>query len=219
MTNKQLVTENYKRFCDLEGSDYIASEFALYIIIKIIEKFKITEILELGLGIGAICDTVLRYGKINNKPIRYDGTEKNDFCLNALKRNVIDYNQIELYSELFEIKNKKFDLIIIDGYDDNLIEAVIFCKKNAIIFIEGHRKEQTDAILHIFPNCKYVNIITLNKNKPYAHGYSPLTHYIGGGQLIFINPTVKMKLFWFQQKIITFIKNKIRKYKNKCIHL
>lgn len=213
MKSKNLAEQNYKRFCKIEGNEYIASEFALETILNIIKKFKVTTILELGLGIGSISDTVLKQAKKENKKISYVGTEKNEFCLNALKSNVIDYNQIELYSELNQIKNKKFNLIIIDGYDDTLKETVSFCEKNAIIFIEGDRKGQTEIILQIFPESKYVNIITLSKNKPYAHGYSPLTHYIGGGQLIFINPTFKMKLFWFQQKVSTFFINKIRKFR------
>ena len=132
-----------------------------------------------------------------------------------MKRNVIDYSQIELYSELNQIDNKKFDLIIIDGYDDTMKEIVNFCKKNAIIFIEGDRKGQTETVLQIFPKSRYVNIITLNKNKSYAHGGGNITHYVGGGQLIFTNPTFKMNLFWFKQKVTTFIINKIRTYKHK----
>lgn len=215
MTNKDLATQNYKKFCEFEGSDYIASEFALETILNIINKFKVNTILELGLGIGSISDTVLAYSKNENKKISYVGTEKNEFCLNALKTNVVDYKQIELYAELNQIKNKTFDFIIIDGYDDTLMEIVAFCKKNTIVFIEGDRKGQTETVMRIFPNCKYVNVITLNKNKPHSHGNGIITHYVGGGQLVFINPTVKMNLYWFQQKVATFIINKIRTYKNK----
>lgn len=215
MKNKDLAIQNYKRFCELEGSEYIASEFALETILKIIKVFNVTTILELGLGIGSISDTVLKYSKKEDKKIRYVGTERNEFCLDALKRNVFDYNQIELYADLNQIKNKKFDLIIIDGYDEALMEVVAFCKKNAIVFIEGDRKGQTEIIRQIFPKNNYVNVITLNKNKPYFPGEGGTDRYIGGGQLIFINSTYKMKLFWFQQKVVTFIKNKIRTYKNK----
>ena len=215
MKNKDLAVQNYKRFCELEGSEFIASEFALETILSIIKKFNLNTILELGLGIGSISDTVLKQVKNEKKKISYVGTEKNEYCLNALKSNVIDYNQIELYSELNQIKNKKFDLIIIDGYDDTLKEIITYCKKNTIIFIEGDRKVQTKSVLHIFPKSKYVNIITLNKNKSYSHGNGNINHYVGGGQVIFINPTIKMQLFWFQQKVATFFINKIRKFRNK----
>ena len=210
MNYKNLAVQNYKKFCLVEGNEYIASEFALETILKIIKIFNVKTILELGLGIGSIADTVLKYSKKENKKISYVGTEKNDFCLDVLKTNVVDYEQIELYSELIDIENKKFDLVIIDGYDERLEAIVGFCKKNAIIYIEGDRKGQTETIMRIFPKSKHVNIITLNKNRSYSHGYNITEHYVGGGQLIFIDPTFTMKLFWFQQKIATFIKNKIR---------
>ena len=116
-----------------------------------------------------------------------------------------------MYPELNLVKQNKFDFIIIDGYDETLKEILSFCKKNTIIFIEGDRKGQTETVRQIFPKSKHVNIITLNKNKSYAHGYCPTSSYIGGGQVIFINPTLQMKFFWIQQKIRTFIINKIRK--------
>lgn len=210
MKGKDIAVQNYKRFCGLEGSDYIASEFALETILKLIKKFNIHSVLELGLGIGAIADTVFNYSKKENLNVSYTGTEKNEFCLDVLKKNVENYKQIELYSELNQIENKKFDLIIIDGYDDTLHQIVSFCKTNTIVFIEGDRRGQTELILSVFPECRYVNVITFNKNKPYAHGGGNPTHYVGGGQLIFCNPTFKMELFWFLQKIDTFIKNKIR---------
>lgn len=214
MKNRDLAVHNYKRFCELDGSDYIASEFALETILKIVKKFNVQTILELGLGIGSISDTVLKYSKKDDKKISYVGTEKNEFCLNALKKNLINYDDIELYAELNQIKNNEFDLIIIDGYDDTLKEIAVFCKKNTIIFIEGDRKGQTETVREIFPKSKYGNVISLNKNKPYAHGYCPTSHYVGGGQLIFTNPTFKMNIFWFRQKSITYVKNKIRIFKS-----
>jgi 16S rRNA G1207 methylase RsmC len=214
MKNRDLAIQNYKRFCEFEGSDYIASEFALETILKIIKKFNVNTILELGLGIGSISDTVLKYSKKDRKKISYVGTEKNEFCLKAIKKNIIDYNQIELYAELNQIKKNKSDLIIIDGYDDTLMEIVAFCKNNTIVFIEGDRKGQTETVRKIFPKSKYVNVISLNKNKSYAHGYCPTSHYVGGGQLIFTNPTFKMNIFWFRQKTITYVKNKIRIFKS-----
>lgn len=212
MINKNLITENYKRFCHFEGSQHIASEFALEIIIFLIEKYNIKNILELGLGIGSICDTVLKYAKQNNKSISYVGTESNEFCLNALKSNVDDYDKIELYPELKNISFMKFDLVIIDGQDSTFGKIKEYCKENAIIFIEGDRKEQTNDIKRIFPNNKHVNIITLAKSKPYAHGDCKTDAYIGGGQLIFINPTINQKRYWLEQKIKTYFKRKIRSF-------
>jgi spore coat polysaccharide biosynthesis predicted glycosyltransferase SpsG len=210
MKEKEIAVQNYKRFCALEGSDYIASEFALEMILKLIKAFNLKTILEVGMGIGSIADTVFKFSKVENRAVSYTGTEKNEFCLQALKKNVEDYNQIEWVEELVEIKNKKFDFIIIDGYDDALNIITTLVAKNAIVFIEGDRRLQTELILSLFPKARWVNVITFNKNKSYAHGEGNPNHYVGGGQLIFCNPTFKMQLYWFVKKIDTFIKNKIR---------
>jgi hypothetical protein len=215
MIDEELVANNYKRFCGLDGNEYIASEFALETIVKIMKKFNVESILELGLGIGSIVDTVLKYSNNHYKEISYFGTEKNEFCLHVLKTYVEDFEKINVFPELNLILGNTFDLIIIDGYDDTLKQILSYCKKNTMIYIEGDRSVQRDSILKTFPKCKYVNIITMSKKKPYAHGYSEITHFIGGGQLIFINPTGFMSLFWLQQKIGTFIKYRIREYISK----
>ncbi|MFH7004549.1 hypothetical protein [Flavobacterium bizetiae] len=211
MKINKLAIENYKYFCSLEGSDYIASEFALETILKLIKKFKLSSVLEVGLGIGSVSDTVLKFSKLNGLNIKYVGTEKNEFCLEVLPENVKKYNEIQVFSELNAVSNNKFDLIIIDGLDSSLIELKKFCAPNAILFIEGGRENQTKSMLDIFSKCLFVNVITLKKNPSYAHEDRSVKSYIGGGQLIFINPTLKMKLFWIRQKALTFIKRKIRK--------
>lgn len=210
MKYKEIAFKNYKFFCSLEGCDYIASEFALETILKLIKEFNVSNVLELGLGIGSISDTVFKFAKNNNLTIEYVGTEKNDFCLKALPKNVEDYEKIHLFSELNKIGNKNFEFIIIDGYDDSFNEIYKYCVKNAILYVEGAREVQTKKILDFFPKSLYVNVITLKKNPPYAHESRSVNSYIGGGQLIFTNPTFKMKLFWFKEKISTFIKRKLR---------
>jgi len=62
---------------------------------------------------------------------------------------VVGYKQIKLYSELNQIKDKNFDLIIVDGYDDTLGEIVDYCKKNTIVFVERDRKGQTETVRKI----------------------------------------------------------------------
>lgn len=212
---KKLSVSNYKFFCGLEGSDYIASEFALYTILKLIKRFKIERILEVGLGIGSISDTVLKYAREERKEIIYFGTEKNDFCLRQLQKNVQHYDYINLFDELSNIPNISFDLIIIDGLDESLNEIKNFTSPHCILFVEGGRSDQTILLKELFPQHLYVNVISLEKNKPYAHGGGLTSSYVGGGQLIFIMPTFAMKIFWVKQKLITFTFRKIRKLRKK----
>jgi spore coat polysaccharide biosynthesis predicted glycosyltransferase SpsG len=212
MKEKKFAIANYKRFCAFEGSEYIASEFALEIVLKLIKKYNVKHVLEMGLGIGFMADTILQFARENGLDIKYTGTEANEFCLAALKNNVVDYDKIDLQSALKSIKDQKFDLIIIDGYDESLAQIKKYCHDETIIFIEGDRKTQTENILEIFPNAKHVNVITLEKRKEYAHGAIATTHYVGGGQLIFVDPGMAMKLHWFKEKVATYIKRKRRKH-------
>ncbi|HEX8017068.1 MAG TPA: hypothetical protein VF465_17680 [Flavobacterium sp.] len=211
MKINELAVDNYKFFCSLEGSDYIASEFALETLLKLITVFKIKKILEIGMGIGSVADTILKLDQNNNFKIEYFGTESNEFCLDALPKNVSDFKKIKLFSEIKKVPNQKFDLIIVDGSDNSLNLITERCKANTIFFVEGDRKDQTQKILKLFPNHLYVNVITLKKNPSYAHEARDTDAYIGGGQLIFVNPTLKMRVYWFKEKVLTFFKRKIRK--------
>lgn len=212
MNYKELAKENYKRFSYIDGNTHIASEYALSTILKLLEDFKVKSILEVGLGIGSISDTILKYTKIKNQKIEYTGTESNDFCLNALKTNVENYNLIELYASISDIaNNQKYDFIIVDGSDESLKKIASFCKTNTIIFVEGFRSSQVDSIKSIFPNFKHVEIISLYKNP--KHGPFPTEKWAGGGQLIFINPSFIDKTYWFKEKLKSFLKRRLRKFK------
>ncbi|WET01235.1 hypothetical protein [Flavobacterium sp. YJ01] len=214
MNIKKLAVENYKKFCSFDGSDYIASEFALETLLRLVTFFNVKSILEIGLGIGSVSDTILVLDQKESLGLDYFGTEKNEFCLNALSKNVIHFNKIKLFSEIKEVPARKFELIIIDGSDDSLEFIKKFTETSTIFFVEGDRKEQTQKIFDIFPNHLYVNVITLKKNPTYAHEGRDLNSYIGGGQLIFVNPTLMMKIYWFKEKASTFMKRKIRKWNN-----
>ncbi len=161
MNIKKLAENKYKYFCERQGNDYISSIYALKSILKLIVDYRVKSVLELGIGIGSISDTILTFSKNNKNAIQYVGTENNEFCLQELKKNVEYYSEIELYHSLSEIKTDyKFDLIIVDGSDDGLKSIEKFCKKNTLIFIEGFRGSQVDTIKNIFPNYIHVEIIS-----------------------------------------------------------
>lgn len=68
----------YQFFCEAEGNQHIASEYAIRKINELVEKFRVKRILEIGLGIGSISGIVLAVNR--NKPaLDYTGTEANDF--------------------------------------------------------------------------------------------------------------------------------------------
>lgn len=207
---KRLAIENYKYFCSLEGNKHIATEYALECILTLIERFKVKNILELGMGIGAVTDSVLKYSELNEFELNYTGTENNDFCLSVLPKYVESFSKVTSYPELKDVPSQEFDLIIVDGSDGSIDDIRKYCSQNAILFIEGDRAPQTSKMMSLFPKHKFVHLITLKKFPKYCQEGTSVKSYIGGGKLIFVNPTMGMKLFWFQRKISTFLKYKLR---------
>ena len=195
----------YYSFCEANGNKHIASEYAIEKINGLVDSFRVKSILEVGLGIGSISGIILALNR-NISDLNYAGTEANDFCLNALDENLNeDYRQLRIYSDLTEIPaNIEFDLIIIDGKDQNLRAIKDLISENGTIAIEGDRMMQQGLLQKLFPDHKYVHSISLSKNKEYSP--FPAENWQGGVKIIFINPTVKQSLWWFKEKCFTKIK-------------
>lgn len=212
MNYKKIAEDNYKRFSTIEGNQYIATEYALKTILRLIEDFKVSSVLELGLGIGSISDTIFKYADANKTNIFYTGTEANEFCLEALPKNVPHYDKIHLYSDLSEVKrDRKYGLIIVDGSDEALNSIVDFATSNTAVFVEGWRGSQLNMIKEKFPNSSRVEIISYYKNP--LCGPFDSTVWAGGGQLIFLDPSPSQKFYTLKEKIMTNLKYKLRKLK------
>ncbi|MCV9931244.1 hypothetical protein OIU80_03040 [Flavobacterium sp. LS1R47] len=207
MGKQDIAIETYKYFSSLEGNQHIASEFALKKIVDILENYKIDNILELGLGIGSISYCILEY---SDKKINYIGTESNDFCLNALPKYLKNnFDKVKIVDSLSKVlTTKKFDLIIVDGKDENLLLVKKSISNRGIIVIEGDRIPQLELIKNSFPNSLYVRLISNYKNPDY--GPFPSTDWSGGLQLIFTNPNLLQKLNFGYYKIITAIRYRLR---------
>lgn len=210
MKHNEISDRIYKKFSEKDGNDHIAGDYALEKILRFITQYKCSKILEIGLGIGSISDAILNYAKSNSLKIDYTGTEANEFCLNALKQNVDDFEKINLYSSLDNIPvSSLYDLIIVDGSDEALSKIKKHCTKHAMIFIEGGRASQIKTIQQIFPNLYYVEVIS--NRKPPAYG--PFNQkWTGGGSLIAVNPTTSQKVSMFFEKVKTFTKRRLRKF-------
>jgi len=213
MPNSAIRT--YKYFSNLEGNQHIASEFALKKIIEIIKNYKIKNILELEIGIGSISYCVLEFFKENTVQINYIGTEANEFCLEVLPKYIKGhFDKIQIFDNLNRIfSNEKFDLVIIDGKEENLIKIKNLISKRGIIIIEGDRIPQLELIRNSFPNCIYTRLISNYKNP----GYGPFSSndWCGGIQLIFINPDFHQKINFIYYKAVTSFRYKIRVIKNR----
>jgi hypothetical protein len=212
MKNQKIAVETYKYFSDLEGNQHIASEFALKKIIDIIENYKIKNVLELGLGIGSISFCVLEFASKKHQNIHYTGTESNEFCLKVLPKYLkLHFDKIQIFNNLNNVNlTKKFDLIIIDGKEENLLKVKDMISERGIIIIEGDRMPQLELVKSVFSKHKYVRIISNQLNRNYGPCSLFPSHYIGGIQLIFINPDLMQKLNFVYYRISTAIKYRLR---------
>ncbi len=217
MTGDQLLAKHvYKTFLEKEGNDYIAGDYSLFCLFRLIRRFKVRHVLELGLGIGCIGYGVMEYAKKNNISINYVGTEDNAFCLEALEKNLAAHrSHIQISHHINNVTSPvKFDLIIVDGSDDNLAAVKELIAFHGILFVEGARASQLKALYSYFPRQCQVQMVTARKN-PADTRYSNNGWY-GGGTLIFIRPTFAQKFFYWKEKISTSIKFRIRRKMMNC---
>jgi hypothetical protein len=209
----EIAQTKFHEFCQFEGCDYIAGEYALYSLLKLCKQYNVKSILEIGLGIGCIADTLLFYYHENNKPIKYIGTEANEFCIKALKSNTTYYNEIGIYTDLNAINDSQtFDLIIVDGGNTDLDKLKHLVSSNTILFVEGCRENQFVKIRQLFPKALAVDVISKIKNRD----YSPFikSHWMGGGRIIFTNPSFGIYVHYLKEKISTKLKYRYRRRKN-----
>ena len=210
---KDYVKSKYLEFSKYAGSQHIAGEFAILKIVELVTIFKSSSILEIGLGIGTLPSAILTYF---DRHIDYVGTEANEFCLESLVKNLKPeiYKQISIYDAVSSIKevSKPFDLVIVDGGFDSFDELSKKLSKNAIITIEGDRKDQEDVIRKLFPSSRFVHLVSDLKNDP--EGVFKSADWQGGVKVFFINPTAKQYVYWFVQKLKSKrVYSKRRKYK------
>lgn len=209
MNINQFAKFKYLEYSKYDGSQHIASEYALGAILKIIKIFNLKNILEVGLGIGSISNSIIEYF---DKNLNYVGTESNIFCLESLKRNFDAdiYKKISIINSIENLNiNYKFDLVIIDGENEKFQVLKKYLIKNAIIVIEGDRMSQVEQINNAFPNARFVHLISIRKNN--ISGVFNAQYWQGGLKVFFINPTFNQYVFWGIEKIKMKIKYLLRK--------
>lgn len=205
MRMNQWRSDLYKSFCEADGSQHIASEYAIEKINGLVSRFQIKKILEVGLGIGSISGIILKLNR-HKLDLEYVGTEDNEFCLKVLPENLKgEYDRLQVFSNLNDTNSdKKFDLIIIDGKDQNLHQIKKLISKNGILVLEGDRIPQQDELRKFLPDHKYVHCISLRKNKDYSP--FPVNNWQGGIKVIFPNPTFKQLFWWLKERYYTKLK-------------
>ena len=211
MKSDYFTERQYRKFSRAEGSQYIASEYALFRILKLGQKFRPKNILEVGVGIGTISDSLLKIFENSYQP-KIFGTEDNEFCRSQIAINLgPSFEQMKLFRSIPELpKCQKFDLIIIDGKDSSLQQLKGIMSERCILVIEGDRKNQTDFVRRLLPDSKFVHSIVCRRNSSYSN--RPKEHFQGGVKIIFTNPDTKQYLEWMRLKLSSKIHFQIRKF-------
>lgn len=207
-----IYKNTFRLFSGKEGAQHIASELTLKKIQEITIKKNLSTIFEFGIGIGTIPYLLSRL----DKSLVYFGTENNEFCINALKKNLtsisdsFNFNHLSNYKEFQG--DMKFDLIIMDGDFENEDFLKRITHKKSIIIIEGDRKKQQSFVKATFPRSLHAQVITLDKNQQYSPFFNKENnHYIGGYTIFYLNPTIFNKIRWLFTKAATSLKYKLRK--------
>lgn len=207
--HQKLANSYFKTFAAYEGSQHIANPYALKKILDLIKINKPSKILEVGLGIGCIAYTVIDQLKTKKREFVYYGTEANEFCLNALPKNMKGhYSDLKIFHGLDDINHDhKFDFVLIDGQDDTLAKVSDLITEHAVIFIEGDRKSQESLLYNLFPKAKLTHIVSNFKNPPGTH-LNP-NDWSGGGKLIYVNPTTRQKINHWTERMRTSFNNRV----------
>tara|TARA_B100000378_G_C17999086_1_gene396537 strand:+ start:330 stop:962 length:633 start_codon:yes stop_codon:yes gene_type:complete len=207
--SKNFIERQYRKFSGAEGSQYIASEYALFRILNLVQKFQPRNILEVGVGIGTITDSILKSG--NRYQLKVFGTEDNEFCRSQLANNLgSSFQELQLFRTIQELPgDQEFDMIIIDGKDSSLQKLKAHMSDRCILVIEGDRKDQTDLVRKLLPDSKFVHSITSKRNNSYSN--RPQDHFQGGLKIIFTNPNLKQNIVWMKLILATKMHFQLRK--------
>ncbi len=211
MKSEYFTEEQYRKFSRAEGSQYIASEYALFRILELVQKFQPRNILEVGVGIGTISDSIMKAFGNSYQP-KVFGTEDNEFCRSQFAKNLgSSFQEFKLFRTIQELPaEQEFDLIIIDGKDSSLEQLKAHMNDRCILVKEGDRKDQTDLMRKQLPNSKFVHSITNKKNSSYSNRSNE--HFQGGLKVIFTKPNVKQYLEWMRLRLSSKIHFQLRRF-------
>ncbi len=107
------------RFRPLPGSDYVASGFALGLVVELLERRRPRSILEVGAGIGTLTATVAEtLDRLGERSTRHVAVEEIPFCLDQLAANLgdrLDRVVVVPFAAEAPPDVPAFDLVVIDG--------------------------------------------------------------------------------------------------------
>ncbi len=145
----------------------IASQKAIEGLLKNIQRFKPTRILEIGAGIGTLTYSTLyalsRLPLKDKVNLEFYTIENHPNCLEQLADNLVGFQgQYQVLSNTKKVpSNITFDFIIIDGGgnlggDMSLMNFSNLLAAGGVIFVEGGRGYQRELIKNWYADRKYI---------------------------------------------------------------
>lgn len=200
----------FKYFAHLEGSQHIASEYALRGLEKIIKSNGVKSVFEFGIGIGTIPYLVK---KLDNDTL-YVGTEGNEFCIQQFNKNLGPLTTSKfvhlLHESDYQEYDQKFDLVIIDGDFHNIELLKKIVHSNSILFVEGYRMKQNRILMQNFPDALISHCLTNSENQSWSPFYGR-EDYQGGYHVYRLNRRRLInKLHYVMERAMTAFRVRIR---------
>ena len=145
MSVDKLASDIFREFKIKPESQYIAAEFTLVELSRLIARLKPRRVLEVGAGIGTITKLLLTHP---DRPKQLTVTEAHPVCVSELAKNLkgvelADYRLVKSANELDVTEH--YDLVIFDGsLDDERQYAVL--RPGTWCFVEGNRSNTMEEL-------------------------------------------------------------------------
>ena len=144
----------YERFRRYPGSEYIAKPGAIAGVSEQIARWRPSNILEVGAGIGTLTYTIIATLEANDHEARVVSIEHDPFCLAALPRNLgPSLSRVEIREDARGLEAGAFDFIIIDGGTLERGAYTELLAQRGRVLIEGFREHQRTSLRAVGRAC------------------------------------------------------------------
>lgn len=148
------------------GSEFIASADAIAGLQRLICTRRPRSVLEIGSGIGTLTFTILdAYRALGVKDYRMVTVEGNAFCVSQLRMNLANEPRPpHVVDDVGAIAGEQFDLVIVDGGNEDDTRFLDFVAPRGMVFVEGYRAPQRSHIARSGRRYASANIRSLQQN-------------------------------------------------------
>jgi len=201
----QVADEIYRQFNNKGGSEQIASLFAIRLLLRLVDIYQVSSVLELGAGIGTLTSAIL--AGTNASVTAY---ENSTYCIGELKENTKNYRTFDLITGYEELTNSQAEMLIVDINTSIFnIKKLVQESNFKVIFIEGHQLAQrVNVISGIRRDQKLRYLDFRDRNCSKGAGVFFLSSKMSGYRIIdMIDNAIAFKSILWQVRLVSFRKS------------